>query len=158
LVGTLLHRDGRCLLLATAESCTGGLLAKLITDVPGSSSYFHTGFITYSNQAKTDLLDVPADLIDAHGAVSEPVALAMASGARQRAKTDFALSITGIAGPEGGTESKPVGTVWIGLAAPEKTTARHFLFPGDRSTIRDRSAKMAMSMLRFHLLGQRMPF
>jgi nicotinamide-nucleotide amidase len=90
--------------------------------------------------------------------VSEAVAAAMASGARERAKTEFALAVTGIAGPDGGTESKPVGTVWIGLATPASTTARHFLFPGDRSMIRDRSAKMALTMLRFHLLGERMPF
>jgi len=157
-LGTMLQGDGRCKLLATAESCTGGLLAKLITDVPGSSSCFHEGFITYSNESKTELLGVQADLIDLHGAVSEPVALAMAKGARERAKTDFALSITGIAGPDGGTEKKPVGTVWIGLATPDAITARHFLFPGDRAMIRDRSAKMALSMLRFHLLGQKMPF
>ena len=157
-VGAMLHGDGQCKLVATAESCTGGLVAKLITDIPGSSSCFHEGFITYSNESKTELLGVPAELIKQHGAVSEPLALAMAKGARERAKTDFALSITGVAGPDGGSETKPVGTVWIGLATPDATTARHFLFPGDRAMIRDRSAKMALSMLRFHLLGQKMPF
>jgi nicotinamide-nucleotide amidase len=154
----LLHRDGSPLMVATAESCTGGLLAKLITDVPGSSSCFHTGFITYSNDAKTQLLGVPAELIREHGAVSEPVALAMARGARERAATDFALAITGIAGPDGGTEQKPVGTVWIALASASQTVARHFNFPGDRTAIRDRSAKTAMSLLRFHLLGVPAPF
>jgi nicotinamide-nucleotide amidase len=157
-VGKLLHGNGQCQLLVTAESCTAGLLAKLITDVPGSSSYFHTGFITYSNEAKTELIGVPAELIQKHGAVSEAVALAMARGARERAKTHFALSITGIAGPDGGTAEKPVGTVWIGLASGESVKARRFIFSGDRSMIRDRSAKMAMSMLRFELIGERMPF
>jgi nicotinamide-nucleotide amidase len=131
-VGALLHRDAKCLLLATAESCTGGLLAKLITDVPGASACFHQGYITYSNEAKTDLLGVPADVIERHGAVSEPIALAMASGVRARSKTDYALSITGIAGPDGGTPAKPVGTVWIGLATPDTVRARHFVFTGDR--------------------------
>ena len=161
-VGKLLHGEGACQLLATAESCTGGLLAKLITDVPGSSSCFHMGFITYSNEAKTELIGVPAELIEKHGAVSEAVAVAMARGARERARTHFALSITGIAGPDGGTPAKPVGTVWIGLAAGgsggESVRARHFVFSGDRAMIRDRSAKMAMSMLRFELIGERMPF
>jgi nicotinamide-nucleotide amidase len=157
-VGKLLHGDGQCQLLATAESCTGGLLSKLITDVPGSSSYFQAAFITYSNEAKTELVGVPAELFEKHGAVSEPVALAMARGARKRAKTHFALSITGIAGPDGGTVEKPVGTVWIGLAKGDSVIARHFIFSGDRSMIRDRSAKMAMSMLRFELIGERMPF
>jgi nicotinamide-nucleotide amidase len=154
----MLHQQNRYQLVATAESCTGGLLAKLITDIPGSSNCFHVGFITYSNESKTQLLGVPANLIEKHGAVSETVCLAMASGAREKAKTDFALSITGIAGPDGGTESKPVGTVWLGLATPTSVSARRFLFPGDRAMVRDRSAKMAMSMLRFHLLGQAMPF
>lgn len=157
-VGAMLHDGEHRKLLATAESCTGGLLAKLFTDVPGSSRYFQQGFVTYSNEAKTQLLGVPADLIDREGAVSQAVCLAMAGGARERSKADFALSITGVAGPDGGTERKPVGTVWIGLASPESITARHFLFPGDRAMIRDRSAKMAMSMLRFHLFGQGMPF
>jgi nicotinamide-nucleotide amidase len=157
-VGRLLHRDGQSLTLATAESCTAGLLAKLITDVAGSSQWFQTGFITYSNQSKTDSLALPPALIEAHGAVSEQVAVAMATGARTRAKTDFALSITGIAGPDGGTQAKPVGTVWIGLATPQETTARHFLFPGDRAIIRDRCAKTALSLLRFHLLGERPSF
>jgi nicotinamide-nucleotide amidase len=157
-VGAMLHRGEQCQLLATAESCTGGLLAKLITDMPGSSSYFQEGFITYSNEAKTDLLGVPAELIQQHGAVSEAVAVAMARGARERAKTDFALSITGIAGPDGGTASKPIGTVWIGLATAASVNARHFVFTGDRAMVRDRAAKMAMSMLRFELMGMGMPF
>jgi PncC family amidohydrolase len=97
-------------------------------------------------------------LIEQHGAVSETVALAMADGARRRADADLALAITGIAGPEGGSESKPVGTVWIGLATASQVTARRFLLAGDRAMIRDRAAKMALTLLRFQLLGQPMPF
>src|SRR5207253_316472 len=102
--------------ISTAESCTGGLLAKLLTDIPGSSAYFTQGWITYSNQSKTDRLGVSENLINVHGAVSEPVAQAMATNARRLAKSDFALSITGIAGPTGGSAAKPVGTVCIALA------------------------------------------
>jgi nicotinamide-nucleotide amidase len=144
--------------LTTAESCTGGLLAKYLTDIPGSSAYFQQGFITYANEAKTRLLGVPTDTLEQFGAVSEPTALAMADGARQRAGTDFALAISGIAGPGGGTPDKPVGTVCIALATPSGTMARTFLFSGDRDMIRDRSAKMALTLLRYHLLGKPMPF
>jgi nicotinamide-nucleotide amidase len=144
--------------VATAESCTGGLLGKMITDVPGSSAYFSYGWVTYANQAKQELLGVPADLLAQDGAVSEPVVLAMASGARSRAKSTYALAISGVAGPDGGTPAKPVGTVCIALAHPQCAQARTFLFPGDREFIRDRSAKMALALLRYHLLGQRPPF
>jgi PncC family amidohydrolase len=144
--------------LATAESCTGGLLAKYLTDVPGSSRYFRQGYITYQDQAKTSLLGVSSELIAEHGAVSEPVAQAMAGGARQKSGAAFALGITGIAGPGGGTPAKPVGTVCIALATPQSTLARTFTFFGDRDMIRDRSAKMALTLLRFHLLGKTMPF
>lgn len=144
--------------LTTAESCTGGLLAKYLTDIPGSSAYFTQGFITYANEAKTGLLGVSPALLQQFGAVSEPTAQAMAQGARQRAQSDFALAISGIAGPEGGTPDKPVGTVCIALATPQATTARTFLFSGDREMIRDRSAKMALSLLRYHLLGKTLPF
>jgi nicotinamide-nucleotide amidase len=140
--------------LTTAESCTGGLLAKLLTDIPGSSAYFKQGFITYSNEAKMNLLGVPAATLEQFGAVSEPTAIAIAEGARHAAKSDFALSITGIAGPDGGSAEKPVGTVCIALAAPDQTTVRTFHFSGDRDTIRSRSAQMALTLLRFHLLGK----
>jgi nicotinamide-nucleotide amidase len=150
------------LTVTTAESCTGGLLAKMLTDTPGSSAYFKTGFITYSNEAKHELLGVPMELIAEHGAVSEPVVRAMAQAARQRAHADLSLAISGIAGPTGGTPQKPVGTVCIALAcktdhAP-KPNARTFNFPGDREMIRDRSAKMALTILRFHLLNKPLPF
>jgi nicotinamide-nucleotide amidase len=143
--------------VATAESCTGGLLAKMLTDVPGSSAYFKQGWITYTNDAKESELGVANATLIANGAVSEPVVRAMAEGAARRAKADIALSISGIAGPGGGTEAKPVGTVCIALAHVGSTDARTFHFPGDREMIRDRAAKMALSMLRFHLLGKPLP-
>jgi nicotinamide-nucleotide amidase len=144
--------------VTTAESCTGGLLAKMLTDIPGSSDFFKTGFITYSNQAKHELLGVPMELINEHGAVSEPVVLAMAQAARERGHADFALAISGIAGPSGGSPTKPVGTVCIALSHRDGTSARTFLFPGDREFVRDRSAKMALSMLRYHLMQTPVPF
>jgi nicotinamide-nucleotide amidase len=155
--------------ITTAESCTGGLLAKMLTDVPGSSAYYERGVVTYSNRAKEELLDVPPDLLERHGAVSEPVVQAMAVGALVGADTDFALAISGVAGPSGGTEAKPVGTVCIALAwstprdadnglTDDRAVSRTFIFPGDREMIRDRSAKMALTMLRFHLLGKDLPF
>ncbi len=144
--------------VATAESCTGGLLAKMLTDIPGSSRYFHRGWITYSNQAKTDLLEVVPRLLAQDGAVSESVVRAMAQSARQKSGADFALAISGIAGPDGGTPDKPVGTVCIALADSQSVLAWTFNFPGDRETIRDRSAKMALTLLRFHLLGKPSPF
>jgi len=144
--------------IATAESCTGGLLAKMITDVPGSSMWFRQGWVTYSNESKTKQLGVPEELIRSHGAVSEPVASAMAQGARGRALSVYGIGITGIAGPDGGTPQKPVGTVCIAVGDRGNTSVRTFLFPGDREMIRDRSAKMALTMLRYHLLGKPLPF
>jgi nicotinamide-nucleotide amidase len=144
--------------VTAAESCTGGLLAKMLTDTPGSSAYFKRGWVTYANEAKTDLLGVSPHLLREPGAVSEPVVRAMAAGARERANATFALAISGIAGPDGGTPQKPVGTVWIALAHPNGCDARMFIFSGDREMIRDRSAKMALTMLRFQLLGKAMPF
>lgn len=160
--------------VATAESCTGGLLAKMLTDVSGSSAYFQQGFITYSNAAKRARLGVSENLIHVHGAVSEPVVLAMARGARRLADSTYALAISGVAGPSGGTPAKPVGTVCVALAhlpPPDglvkrgadredevSAYARTFNFPGDREMIRDRAAKMALAMLRFRLLGKSLPF
>jgi nicotinamide-nucleotide amidase len=144
--------------VATVESCTGGLLAKMLTDLPGSSRYFRQGWVTYSNEAKTNLVNVDAALIEQHGAVSEPVAIAMAQGGKALSQSAYTLAITGIAGPDGGSADKPVGTVWTALAGPANTTARRFIFTGDRDTIRDRAAKMALTMLRFQLLGKSMPF
>jgi nicotinamide-nucleotide amidase len=167
-VGGLIREDPRRPRLRVAESCTGGLLAELITDVPGASDYFDRGFVTYSNDAKTEMLGVPPELLAAHGAVSEPVVTAMAVGALPAQGSGLAVSISGVAGPGGGTDAKPVGTVCIGLARTREAGesepyvfARTFLFPGDRALIRRRSADMALSLLRYQLLGHdlgRLPF
>jgi len=141
------------LTLSTAESCTGGLLAKMLTDIPGSSAYFDRGVVTYSNQSKAEILNVPMELIEEHGAVSAEVAEAMASGMRRLAKTDFALSITGIAGPDGGTEEKPVGTTFIALSSQDETISRKFTFPTDRETNRARAAVAALNMVRINMVG-----
>ncbi|MBL4702301.1 MAG: competence/damage-inducible protein A [Phycisphaeraceae bacterium] len=151
LVNMLIKRN---LTIVTAESCTGGLIAKRLTDVPGSSSVVKGGWVTYANEMKTQELGVPQNMITEHGAVSEPVALQMAQSARQQADSDFAISVTGIAGPDGGSEDKPVGTVWLAIADRSNVTARRFAFLGTRQTIRDRAAKMACQMLRFKLLGE----
>ncbi|MEI8198413.1 MAG: competence/damage-inducible protein A, partial [Phycisphaerae bacterium] len=139
--------------LATAESCTGGLLAQLVTAVPGASANFLQGWVTYANQAKIEELEVPAELITEQGAVSEPVALVMAQNARIKAGSDLALATTGIAGPDGGTPTKPVGTVWIALANAVGASAVGPIFPGTREQIRLRAAQMALAILRWHLLG-----
>lgn len=138
--------------LAIAESCTGGLAAKLITDAQGSSRYFKAGWITYSNEAKTAELGVPAAMILQYGAVSEPVAAAMAKGARHRAGADFALSITGIAGPDGGSEQKPVGLVYIGVASADDCCVNKYVFSHDREFIRLRAAQTALNLLRLKML------
>jgi nicotinamide-nucleotide amidase len=138
--------------LAVAESCTGGLLAQRITEVPGSSKYFIEGVVTYANDAKTRALGVEPILLLEHGAVSAPVAEAMADGIRRRANTDFGLSITGVAGPGGGSEEKPVGTVFIGISSEDGTKHRKFKLPGDRNLIRWRASQAALEMLRRKLL------
>ena len=137
--------------LAAAESCTGGCLAKLITDVPGASRYFTQGWITYSNIAKTSELGVPADLIEKHGAVSEQVAVAMARHAREKAGTDFAIGITGIAGPAGGSEQKPVGLVYICVGSDKGCETKRCIFSHDRDFIRIQAAQTALNMLRLKL-------
>ncbi|MFZ5817824.1 MAG: competence/damage-inducible protein A [Bacillota bacterium] len=159
-VGRLLKERG--LVLTLAESCTGGLVAKRITDVPGSSAYFSMGFTTYANEAKQRFLGVPEGLLAEHGAVSEPVAAAMAEGALRAAGADLAVGITGIAGPDGGTPAKPVGTVCFALAArgekgglPGGTWSRTVQLWGSRADIRDRSATFALGMIRRYILGQR---
>jgi nicotinamide-nucleotide amidase len=138
----------RGLKLAVAESCTGGLLGSRLTARPGSSDYFVGGVISYSNQAKMDLLQVPPGMLAQYGAVSEEVAGAMAEGARDALHADFALSITGVAGPDGGTAEKPVGLVYLGCAGPEGTQVRGGSFPGDRDTVRMFSATSALHLLR----------
>ena len=142
--------------IATAESCTGGLLAARLTDLAGSSAYVAGGVVSYANEAKTDLLGVDAELIAEHGAVSEPVAEAMADGALGRFGADTAIAITGIAGPGGGTDEKPVGTVCFTVKlADGETFTRTLRLPGDRSDIRERSTTVAMHMLRRALTGWR---
>lgn len=150
-VGGLLRAAGRT--LATAESCTGGLIAERITDVPGSSAYFLGGAVAYSNAAKSELLGVPASLIEREGAVSGPVVRAMAEGARARFGADFALATSGISGPDGGTPAKPVGLVWIALAESGACHADSFVFAVDRSRHRSLTAQVALDWVRRRLLG-----
>lgn len=138
--------------LSVAESCTGGLLAQRITDVPGSSKYFIEGVVAYANEAKMKTLGVEPILLLEHGAVSGPVAEAMAEGIRQRSGTDFGLAITGIAGPDGGTEEKPVGLVYIALSDDTKTEHRKLKLPGDRQLIRWRASQAALDLLRRRLI------
>ena len=136
-------RDTR-LMLTTAESCTGGMVATAITDISGSSGWFERGFVTYSNQAKTEMIGVPAELIDKHGAVSEPVARAMAEGALRNSRAQVSLAITGIAGPGGGSETKPVGMVSFAWSNRLSTSAETHVFKGDREQIRVQAAAHAL--------------
>jgi len=138
--------------LAIAESCTGGLIAQRITEVSGSSGYFIEGAVTYSNEAKIRTLKVPSELIENHGAVSAEVAEAMAKGIRARAKTDYGISVTGIAGPTGGSESKPVGLVFVGYSDESQTKSFKIILPGDRNLIRWRASQAALDYLRRQLL------
>lgn len=151
IVGALLRKAGAT--LALAESCTGGLVSERLTRVPGSSDYFLGGAVTYANELKTRLAGVPPALIDEHGAVSEPVARAMAEGVRRELGSDWGIGITGVAGPGGGSEEKPVGTVHIALAGPQDTDHRKIRFPGDRERIRLFASQTALEMLRRRLLG-----
>lgn len=146
-------------LIATAESCTGGLIAGACTDLAGSSDWFERGVVSYSNAAKTELLGVPAALIDAHGAVSEPVALAMAAGVLQRSHAHRAVAVTGVAGPGGGTATKPVGLVWLAWArrgadgvVTTRAQAQHFA--GDRAAVRRATIACALQGLLDDLAAQ----
>ena len=152
-VGDLLRAAGST--LTAAESCTGGLFSQRITAVPGSSDYFLGAAITYSNELKTQLVGVPADLIAEHGAVSEPVARAMAEGARRTLGSDWAVGITGVAGPGGGSEAKPVGTVHLAVAGPRDGEVEHrqLRLPGDRDRVRRFSTQIVLEMLRRRLLA-----
>ena len=133
--------------LGTAESCTGGLISALITSLPGSSGWFKGGVVSYANEIKSSLLGVPEELLTARGAVSEACALAMAVGAIKALKVEHSLAVTGIAGPDGGTPEKPVGTVWLAWSVGEKTFAKHCLFAGNRDEIRTQTAIKALSGL-----------
>lgn len=134
--------------LATAESCSGGLVAHRLTNVPGSSSYFMGGVVTYSNEAKERLLAVDADILESKGAVSEEVARSMAEGVRRRFNTDYGVGVTGIAGPTGGTAEKPVGLVYIAVATPSETFVERNLFTGSRVEIKEQTAEKALAMLK----------
>ena len=137
----------RCWRLATAESCTGGLIAAACTQLAGSSDWFERGVVSYSNAAKTELLDVPASLIEAHGAVSEAVARAMVQGALQRAPVELAVAVTGIAGPGGAVPGKPVGTVWLAWGTADGVRAEMLQLGGDRDAVRLASVRAALRRL-----------
>jgi nicotinamide-nucleotide amidase len=138
--------------IATAESCTGGLLAERLTRTPGSSNYFLGGVVSYSNERKTVWTEVPAEMIAAKGAVSAEVAIALAEGIRRSVGSTFGVGITGIAGPGGGSEEKPVGTVHIALASPNGTKERLVHLPGDREMIRFHASQLALDMVRVYYL------
>jgi len=153
-VGRLLSKQGQT--VALAESCTGGLISHRLTQVPGSSAYVDRSAVCYSNRAKTEMLGVPAELIARHGAVSVEVAASMAAGIRQRAGVSAGLSVTGIAGPGGATDTKPVGLVCMGLSTgPDEITTKEFRFHGDRSMIKQRSSQAALDVLRRWLLTRK---
>ena len=135
------------LFLATAESCTGGMIAAACTDLAGSSAWFERGFVTYSNDAKTELLGVDAALIAQHGAVSEPVARAMAFGAIRHSKAQVSVAVTGVAGPSGGSADKPVGTVWFGFSVGGMLTSELMRFDGDRAGVRAATVRHAVAGL-----------
>jgi nicotinamide-nucleotide amidase len=142
-------------MMATAESCTGGLIAAACTDISGSSDWFERGFVTYSNAAKRELLGVPDAVIEAHGAVSEPVARAMATGAVVNAHAHWSVAVTGVAGPTGGSAEKPVGTVWFGWATPQGVFTEHRRFDGDRAAVRQATVAHALAGLLAHLGANR---
>ncbi len=144
LAGLLLENN---LFLATAESCTGGMIAAACTDLPGSSAWFERGFVSYSNAAKTELLGVDAALIAQHGAVSEPVARAMAFGAIRRSQAQVSVAVTGVAGPSGGSVDKPVGTVWFGFSVGGMLTSEVMRFAGDRAAVRAATVAHALAGL-----------
>ncbi len=138
----------RRMMVATAESCTGGLIAAALTEIAGSSDVVDRGFVTYSNAAKTELLGVPPEMIEAHGAVSEAVARAMAEGALARSEADVTVAVTGVAGPGGGSAEKPVGTVWFGCARRGgATVSERQVFPGDRAAVRAATVLRAFALL-----------
>jgi nicotinamide-nucleotide amidase len=145
-VGRMLAQYGWT--VATAESCTGGLIGSMLTEIAGSSAYFHGGFVTYANEAKTRWLGVDAELLAVHGAVSDPVARAMAEGVRRESGATWGLSATGVAGPSGGSKEKPVGTVFVGLAGAEATHVLARALPGARASIRIATARLALDLLR----------
>ena len=151
-VGSLLRSRGKT--VSVAESCTGGMIGMRLTEVSGSSAYFIEGSVVYSNESKIRTLNVSEQTLEDHGAVSAETAEEMAKGMRDRSGSDYAISVTGIAGPEGGTEEKPVGTVFIGYSDPNRTRSMKFVFPGDRELIRWRSSQAALDYLRRQILKE----
>jgi PncC family amidohydrolase len=149
--GTALREHG--IRLGTAESCTGGLIGHLITEVPGSSDYFAGALVTYANEVKIDLADVPPDVIEAHGAVSAQVARAMADGARRRLAVDVALSVTGVAGPDGGSDAKPVGLTYVAVSDHDGDDVRRFVWDADRTGNKRLSAVAALELVLARLSG-----
>ena len=150
-VGKLLIERGWT--LGVAESCTGGLIGHTITNVPGSSAFFIGGVVAYANEAKRNLLGVPQELLAKHGAVSREVAIAMAEGIRELLGTEVGVAVTGIAGPSGGTATKPVGTTFIAVSGPTGTEVQHYLWTSDRLGNKRRSAKAALTLLEEWLAG-----
>ena len=146
IIGRLLRKRGW--MLSIAESCTGGLIGHRITNVPGSSDYFDGGVITYSNDAKRELLKVPEEVIPTYGAVSRQTAVAMAEGIRKLRGVEIGIGVTGIAGPAGGTEAKPVGLVYIALSSPVRVECKEFRFNGDREMIKLQASEAALNMIR----------
>lgn len=151
-IGKMLKERG--LKIAVAESCTGGLISSRITDISGASDYFEAGITTYSNVSKIRLLNVPKDTIDRYGAVSEETAKSMAEGVKKTLHADIGVSVTGIAGPTGGTEGKPVGTVFIGLATKQAIYVRKFFFDGNRLEIRRKTSDAAFMLVEEYLEGE----
>ena len=152
-VGAACREHGRR--LATVESCTGGLVAHLITEVPGSSDYFAGGLVTYSNELKMRLVDVPLEVLEAHGAVSAQVARSMADGARRRLEVDIAVAVTGVAGPDGGTAAKPVGLTYIAIADADGDDVQRFLWDADRTGNKRLSAAAALELAIARMSGTR---
>lgn len=151
-IGRILRE--RRMKIAVAESCTGGLIANRITNIQGASDYFDMGFVTYSNDSKELYLFVPEEVIAEKGAVSSEVAKEMAEGVKETTEADVALSVTGVAGPGGGTPEKPIGTVYVGLASKDGTVVRKFLFSGDRLSIKEQTSEEALKMVLDYLEGR----
>jgi PncC family amidohydrolase len=152
ILGEILSERG--LWLAVAESSTGGKIGKLVTDVPGSSTYFKGGVIAYANEVKAQVLGVRSETLDTFGAVSEETVLEMANGVRVKLGADIGLSVSGIAGPGGGTDEKPIGTTWIGMCTPHAENAYNFMFNGDRHAIREQTAQTALKIVVDYLSRQ----
>ncbi len=153
-IGILLKKKN--FTIAAAESCTGGLISSRITNIGGASEYFVAGLVTYSNKSKTSFLSVPEEVIGQHGAVSRETAQLMAEGVRNKTGADIGIAVTGIAGPLGGTPEKPVGTVFIGIAAKEISKVRNFLFAGNRLEIKQKTSDAALEFLKDYLEGKQL--